>query len=133
MKARLLRNAKAQEGEAPAEKPDDILAEFKRVAGDFETLIARTNLTNAVSTFDGAIHTIALARRDVLRLRQVAYQELAKTGTVTQAVATRSEVRFGATVSVVEIQRRAAELSKQLREFDTRVQEANWRIDLKEV
>jgi hypothetical protein len=130
LKARLQRNAKVQEGEAPAEDPNELLSQFDSAASEFTALIARINLINATAPFDGVTLTDALAQRDVLRLRQAAYRDLAQAATVTQSVQTRSEVRFRSTVSVAEIQKKADELAKQLRELDMRIQEANWRIEL---
>ena len=130
LKVRLQRNAKVQEGDAPAEKPEELLPEFEHVAHEFETLIARINLTNAATPFEDRTLTHALAERDVLRARQIVYRDLAQAATVTQSVQTRSEVRFRSTVSVAEIQRKADDLAKQARELDARIQEANWRIEL---
>jgi hypothetical protein len=132
IKARLQRNAKVQEGDVPAEKPEELLAELEGAAAEFATLIARINLTNAMTLFDGRTLTEALADRDVLRLRQATYRDLAQAATITQSVATRSEVRFRSTVSVAETQRKADDLAKQLRDLDTRIQEVNWLIELKE-
>jgi hypothetical protein len=83
LKARLQRNAKAQEGEDPAEKPDELVGEFEHVATDFAALIARINLTNAAASLNGRSLTEALAERDVLRLRQAMYRDLAQAATIT--------------------------------------------------
>ena len=114
----------------PAENPDELLAELERAATEFTTLIAHINLTNAATPFDGRTLTEALAERDVLRLRQATYRDLAQAATITQSVATRSEVRFRPTVSVAGTQRKADDLAKQLRDLDTRIQEVNWQIEL---
>ena len=132
IKARLQRNAKAQEGEEPAEKPDDLVAEFERAAAEFVTLIANINLTNAAAAVDSRTLTAALAERDVLRLRQAMYRDLAQAATITQSITTRSEVRFRPTISVAETQRKADELAKELRELDTRIQQINWNVELHE-
>lgn len=130
LKGRLVRNAKVQEGEAPAEKPDELLAEFEAAATAFHEIVTRINLANSATILDGATLTAALARRDVLALRQQVYRDLAQAGTVTQSVQTRSEVRFKPTISVAAVQKTADELSKQLRELDIRIQEANWRVEI---
>lgn len=132
LKARLQRNAKAQEGEEPAEKPDDLTAEFERIAAEFATLILRINLTNAAANVDGRTLTGALAERDVLRLRQAMYRDLAQAATITHSITTRSEVRFRPTVSVADVQAKADALARELRELDTHIQEVNWSIELHE-
>lgn len=130
LKQRLLRNAQVQEGDEPSEDPVALLAEFEQVSEQLLLLIQRINRTNAESPLGASTMTDALARRDVLRLSQDAYRELAQAASVSQARTTRSEVKFRSTVSVVAIQKKADELSKEHRELDARIQEANWRIDL---
>lgn len=107
VKARLLRNAKVQEGEQPAEDPQALMAEYETLTADLIQLILRINLTNATSTVMDKTMTEALAMRDVLKLRHGMYRDLAQAATVTQSVATRSEVRFKGTVSVAAVQRKA--------------------------
>jgi hypothetical protein len=131
LKQRALRNAKVQEGDAPAENPDAIVAEADRVADDLERLIKQINTTNS-RTEMGADGTLsdAIATRDVLRLRQAIYRELASAATVSQARTTRSEVRFVSAINVAEVQQRADDFAREHRELDARIQEANWRTDL---
>src|SRR5688572_25402466 len=102
----------------------------KQVSEQLLSLIQRINRTNAESTLAGSTLTDALAQRDVLRLSQDMYRELAQAASVSQARTTRSEVKFRSTVSVVAIQRKADDLAKEHRELDAKIQEANWQIDL---
>ena len=132
LKARMIRNAKVQEGEAPAEDPQALLTEYEAIAGRLVELIRRINLTNASATVAGRSLTQALAERDVLKLRQATHRDLASAATVTQSVATRSEVKFKPTVSVAAVQKQADALARELRELDARIQEANWLIELAE-
>lgn len=133
LRQRLLRNAKVQEGDEPAENPGDLRSEFERVSNELERLIQRINRTNARSSLDGQT-TIsdALANRDVLALQHALYRDLAQAATVTQERHTRSEVKFRSTVNIADIQKRADELAQQYRELDMRIQEGNWRTDLAE-
>ncbi len=132
LKARLQRNAKVQDGDSPGEDPEALIAEYESAAEQFARLVARINLANAAAVLDGRSLTNALAERDVLRLRQGMYRDLAQAATVTQSVSTRSEVRFRPTVSIAAIQKTADGLAQQLRRLDTRIQEENWRITLRE-
>ena len=132
LKQRLIRNAKVQEGERPAEDPRELLKQFEKVADQLTSLIQRINRTNATSQFGEGSLTDALARRDVLRLRQSAYRELAQAASVVQTRVSKSEVKFKSAVDVAEVQKSADDLAKEHRELDARVQEANWRIDLVE-
>jgi uncharacterized protein DUF6847 len=131
VKARLLANAKVQEGDAPAETPAELLAELSRLANELLELIKRINKTNSVTVFsDRETLSDALAQRDVLKLHWAAHAELAQAASITQGRYTRSEVRYVATVNVAEIQKQADELAKNYRELDARIQELNWQTGL---
>jgi hypothetical protein len=133
LKQRLLRNAKVQEGDAPAENPRDLIAELDRVAADLTRLIRQINRTNAATVLaDGTVVSDALARRDVLAKQHAVYRDLAATATVDQTRYSRSEVKFVSTVDVAATQRRADDLARQHRELDAAIQAANWSIDLLE-
>ena len=132
LKLRAVRVAKVQDGDTPAEDPDALLAEYEETAQSLLVLITRINLTNAATMLGGRTLTAALAERDVLRLRQVMHQDLAKAAAITQTVSTRSEVRFRPTIAVSAVQRKADDLSRALRNLDTKVQEVNWLTTLQE-
>lgn len=131
LRERLLRNARTQEGDRPAENPADILAEIERIAGDLVTIIQRINRTNAATPVEGeGTLADAIAARDVLRLRHGIYNGLAKEATTKQDRFTKSEVRFVSSVDVAEMQGKADDLARRYRELDTRIQALNWNIDL---
>lgn len=132
LKARLLRNAKVQEGEQPAEDPEALILEYEALASELVQLIRRINVTNSSASVAGRSMTQALAERDILKLRHAMHRELAQAATITQSVSTRSEVRFKGTVTVSVVQKKADAIAKELRELDARIQEANWLIDLSE-
>jgi len=131
LKSRLQTNAKVQEGDVPAEAPQDLIAELVRVSAELLNLIRRINRTNSTTEFAGTL-TIsdALAERDVLTLQRAAYVELAQEASISHARYSRSEVKYIATVDVAEIQKRTDEFAKQYRELDTRIQELNWQTEL---
>lgn len=131
LKARLLRNAKTQEGEAPTESPETLLTELESVADQLVELIQRINKTNSTTVFsEGKSIADALAERDVLVLRRGAYTDLATMAAMRADRITRSEVKYISTINVTEIQKHADDLARQYREIDARIQEANWKTDL---
>jgi hypothetical protein len=133
LKQRLLRNAKVQEGDTPAENPGELIAELDRVTADLTRLIQQINRTNAATTLaDGTIVSDALSLRDVLAKQHAVFRDLAATATVDQTRYSRSEVKFVSTVDVAAIQRRADDLARRHRELDATIQAANWSIDLLE-
>jgi hypothetical protein len=133
LKARLGRNAKVQEGDQPAEDPQELLAELERVAAELADLVKRINRTNSATFFrEGRTISDALAERDVLAMRRAVYAELAQVASVTQSRYTRTEVKYVSTVSVAELQKRADQLAREYRELDARIQELNWNTELLE-
>lgn len=133
LKSRLLVNAKVQEGEAPSEKPEDLLRELESVSNQLADLMKRINRTNSTTGFaKNKSIADALAERDVIVIRRGVYSELASTGALRQDRFTRSEVKYISTINVSETQKRADELAKNYRELDARVQELNWKTDLVE-
>src|SRR5689334_21344145 len=133
LKARLIVNAKVQEGDVPAETPAELFAELERVANELLQFIKRINKTNSVTVFSaGETLSDVLAARDVLALQRAAYAEMAQAASITQGRYTRSEVKYVATVNVADLQKRADELAKNYRELDARIQELNWQTELVE-
>ena len=131
LKQRLLVNAKVQEGDAPAEQPQELLAELHQVSAELVGLIKRINKTNSTTALaDRGSISDALAQRDVLALERAVYTELAQTAAITQGRFTRSEVKYISTINVGEVQKRADELAKNYRELDARIQEINWQTEL---
>ena len=130
LKSRLLTSAKVQEGDAPAETPQDLITELERVSAELLDLIKRINKTNSATAFAGGTISDALADRDVLAQRRTAYAELAQTAAISHDRYTRSEVKYVSTINVAEIRKRADELAKDYRELDARVQELNWKTEL---
>ncbi len=133
LKQRLIRNAKVQEGDAPAENPQDMLAEVERLLNELRDLIQKINKTNTATPFeDGMTLTDALAVRDVLNMKLDVYRMLAASATVTQDRYSRSEVKFKGTVEVAAIQKQADQYAKAYRELDAKIQALNWTTDLLE-
>jgi predicted RND superfamily exporter protein len=133
LRQRLINNAKVQEGDKPAEKPEDLLKEIEQTANEYEKLIKQINQTNSATEFSkGKTLTDALAERDVLILRRGIYAGLVAAATVSQQLYSRSEIKFVSTVDVGKTQKQVDKLSKQHRELDAKIQEFNWKTDLVE-
>jgi hypothetical protein len=135
LRMRLVANARVQEGDAPAERPDALLAEIGEVAEALERLIVRINLTNVAAAVTEAPRLTlmeAVARRDLLKVRFAALAELvaAAQPNARQFAVTRSEIRLVPTVDVAEMQKRLDALARDIRELDTQLQAANWAVEL---
>ncbi|MFF4161535.1 DIP1984 family protein [Streptomyces sp. NPDC001678] len=135
LRARVISNARYQEGETPAENAAQLLAEADEVLSTLQDLIRRINRTNATVTMgpDGTL-TDALARRDVLRLRHslivAAADAAAGTGDRGYGRQLRSELMVLSALPVAELRGQADVLAREIREIDMRIQRTNWEVDL---
>ena len=131
MKKRLIRSARVQEGDQPAEDTTELLTEADRIFARLLELVSAINRTNSKTSFDNE-RTIsdAIAERDVVGKRRDFLAAIAEAGSTRQDRYSKSEVRFVATVSVGKLQTEVDQLSKKYRELDTRLQELNWMAEL---
>jgi hypothetical protein len=133
LRARLLLNAIVQEGVQPSEDPQTLLAEMDRLLDSLVDLISRINRTNQVAQLaDGATLTEALARRDVLKLRNSVLTALADAASQRATRYGLAEIRTLPTVDVGALRRQLDGLGQQHRELDTAIQAVNWSTELLE-
>ena len=132
LRGRLTMNALVQEGEEPAEKPADLLAELDAMAARLEKLIAAINLTNAATLVEGESITALLARREVLNQRISLMRSLLDAANHTVMRGSRNEVKVHSTVPVADLRKQNDKLAEQLRKLDTAIQSTNWTTELKE-
>ncbi len=133
LKQRLIRNAKIQEGEKPAENPESLIQEMEKISQELVLLIQQINRTNSATEIEkGVSLSDAIASRDILVMKISIYRDLAQAATVIHDIRTKSEIKFKSSVSVSKIQERADELAKAHRELDTKIQEMNWITELLE-
>lgn len=131
LKQRVMRNAKVQEGDAPAENPLALLAEYERLAGEFVQIVQRINRTNSATDLRaGMTLADALAVRDVLAMRVEILRGLAAAAVITQDRYTKSEVKFRSTVDIADLQQQVNRLAVEHRELDAQIQALNWQTDL---
>ncbi|MEY9862259.1 hypothetical protein ABH935_007904 [Catenulispora sp. GAS73] len=136
LKARIVANARYQEGEEPSEDAAALLAEAGTVLDRLEDLIRRINRTNAAATIgpDGTLSD-ALARRDTLRMRHSVVTAAADAAAGKNAGyqrQLRSELKMLSALPVATLRAQSDALSRELRELDVRIQRANWEVDLQD-
>ena len=131
LKERILRNAKIQVDEKPAEDPNELLLDLNQASKELVALVKKINKTNNVLKFDQN-NTMAdiLAEREQLASLRDLYRELAKQATVSQDRYKKLEIKFMPAVDVKTVQKQADDYAKQFRELDVRIQALNWTIDL---
>ena len=129
--ARLQQNAQYQEGEAPAEDPQELLADYRRSAAALTRLITAINRTNHdVTLADGTPMLTALAERDRLKAEHAMLGKVADAAMADQSRYSRSEIRTLAAVDIRALRREADDVAKRCRGLDIRIQQANWDNDL---
>ena len=130
LRYRLTMNATVQEGEKPAEEPNELIKELDACVARLGELIARINLTNAKIEIEGKTLTELIAKRDALNLKLSVYRDLVSGASNVVSRATRSEIKILPTVNVKKLQKQVDDMSKELRLTDNAIQQANWVNDL---
>lgn len=131
IKDRLENVVRIQEGDQPAEDPQELMGELDRCLGQLEQLIFNINVTNmSVVADDGRSMTKLLAERDVLKKR---IDVLRNTfNEATNARRYRGDVRFYTVIEVKPLRQQLDKYSQQYRQLDMKIQELNFGKELVE-
>lgn len=130
LKERLSNNVKVQEGDEPAEKPEDLFKELDGSLKELESLIVRINRTNQETVWEGKTLTEMIAGKDVLSLQLSVLRSVLEAANVRSDRYSRNEIKFVRTIDVNPLQKQVDDLSRDLRELDSKLQQANWMTDL---
>ncbi len=131
LRERLSNNVKVQEGDQPAENPDDLFKELEGSLKQLKGLIVSINRTNQETIWEGKTLTEMIAEKDVLSLHLGALRATLEAANVRSDRFSRNEIKFVRTVDVNALQKKVDDLSKELRELDSKLQQANWMTDMK--
>ena len=131
LRVRIMNNALVQEGETPAEKPEELIKQLNACISELEDLIARINLTNSTVKSDRKTLTEWIAARDTLTAKLGIYRDLVNEASSMSMRARGTEIKIKATVNVAKLQKEVDAMSKELRLIDNRIQETNWKTELK--
>ena len=132
LKVRLLSNAKTQENESPSEDPKLLLKELDKLTSELFMLICSINLTNSSAKFESMSLTEMIAKKDALSLKANVLREFATSASQKVDLYSNSEIKILSTVDVSALQKQVDALSKEIRELEMKLQEANWSVDLVE-
>ena len=130
LESRLSVNAIIQEGETPAEDPQELLSQLDRSIDRLEELTAAINLRNSQVQHEGETLTQMIARRDALTMRLRILREFANQASQTGRRARASEIRIVSAVNVKSLQKDLDNMSRELRLLDNAIQSLNWSTDL---
>ena len=130
---RLMNNAQVQEGEEPAEDPQELLRELDSDYQELEKLIAAVNRTNDRTAVEGG-RTLAdlLAQRDCRRSWLGVLRNFLDCASATVNRRTVGEIRIRSTVQVKQLQKQLDGAAKELRCLEEQIQELNWTTELLE-
>ena len=131
LRERLSNNVKVQEGDEPAEKPEDLFKELEGTLKQLKDLIVSINRTNQETVVDGKTLTEMIAEKDVLSMHLSALRDTLNAANVRSDRYSRNEIKFVRTIDVNALQKKVDDLSRDLREMDSRLQQANWTTELK--
>jgi hypothetical protein len=136
VQAMALENATVQEGDTPAVSAAALLDEYRRLAAEHESIVRRINRTNLDARLTVGAETMSLAdavvRRERLARTASMLRDVAGHATPRQSRFLRTEVKHVPTIDVAGVLAQADGLSKEHRELDTRMQQANWEVELVE-
>lgn len=131
LRERLANNVKVQEGDEPAENPEDLFRELEGSLKQLKDLIVSINRTNQETLWEGRTLTEMIAEKDVLSMHLSTLRAVLDAANVRSDRYSRNEIKFIRTVDVNDLQKKVDDLSKGLRELDSTLQQANWMTDLK--
>lgn len=133
IKERLIRSAKVQEGDEPPEQPQVLLEELNSLIDQLTDLVGKINRTNSSVMLDDHLSiSDALALRDSMQLKRNAYDAIVETAASRQDRYGHSEIKYLSTVNVTQLQAEVDRLARDYRLLDTKIQQANWNIELLE-
>ena len=130
LKTRLNNNAKVQENEKPTENPEFLLTELDDLISQLNDLIIKINKTNTLSKIDGISLVELIAKKDTLSQKAGILREFIEIASQKINLYSSTEIKVFSTINVPAQQKQLDKLSKEIRKTDTKLQQANWTIDL---
>jgi len=131
IKSRLVQNATVQEGDDPHEAPDALLKQLRTLLRKFVQLVGQINRANLANQLvDGTPLTDALAHRDALLLEHAILNKFLGSASERESRYSHSEIRLLPTVNVTAEYKKLEKVAREIRELNTRLQEANWRVEV---
>ena len=112
--------------------PKTLLKELDDCVERLEKIMADINLTNSQTFVEGKSLTEIIARKDALMRKLTVYRSLISQAGYKTMRARGSEIKILSTVNVASLQKKADDISKEIRQLDNTLQENNWKSDLLE-
>ena len=130
LKMRITNNVRIQEGEQPAEEPQELLKELDSCLKQLQDLIYRINVTNMHTMSGKKTLTQLMAERDVLTKRVQILRDVFNQASSSSERYSRSEIKYVTTIDVKAMGKQIDKLSSQLRTLDVEIQSVNFATEL---
>lgn len=130
LKMRITNNVRVQEGEKPAEEPQELLKELDSCLKQLQDLIYRINVTNMHAMSCKKTLTQLMAERDVLTKRVQILREVFNQASSSSERYSRSEIKYITTIDIKAMGKQIDKLSSQLRTLDVEIQSINFSTEL---
>lgn len=130
LSSRLTQNVKIQEGDEPAEQPEELLKVLDECLKQLEELILKINITNLKTELNGRTLTAMMAERDMLTKRIGILREAFNAATQTQDRYSRTEIKYVSTIDIKALNKQIDHFSQELRKLDMQIQATNFEVDL---
>jgi len=111
LKMRITNNVRIQEGEQPAEEPQELLKELDSCLKQLQDLIYRINVTNMRTMSGKKTLTQLMAERDVLTKRVQILREVFNQASSSSERYSRSEIKYITTIDVKAMGKQIDKLS----------------------
>ena len=132
LKVRISNNVRVQEGDQPAENPNDLMKELDSCLRQLESMIFRINKTNMHTEHEGKTLTQMTAEREALVKRIQVLREVFDKATSNQERYGRNEIKYLTTIDVVALNKQIDKYSQQLRKLDILIQSLNFSTELED-
>jgi len=127
--SRITSNVMVQEGDTPAEQPEELIAEYEQNMKRLLFLVQNINKTNDTIPFENGTIADAIAQRDNLKSKISVYRSIYEAATIKQERYNANEIKFVRCIDAKALQHTINQLSKEYREIDTKLQGLNWTVD----
>ncbi len=133
LRERIGQNAVVQEGDKPHENASTLIKEAFSVIEELETLVVKINQANSRTKLpNGSTLAESIASRDRLAQQHSLIQHALATSHKEPDRYSISEIKWVATLKVSDLQKKAEDLAKQIREMNAVIQETNWNSALQQ-
>lgn len=131
LRARIVKNAKVQEGNAVHEKAEMLLEQALLANRELHRLVLSINEANLQTQLpDGRSLTAALARREELATEHSLLRAAVDAAVADVDRYSSREIRWVPTFDVASLQERADLAALELRKLNLLIQQANWQYDI---